>query len=309
MNTAVTSTAERSCPVCGSRTFVHFADEKIDESKVNTFTYASRKQPEFMCLRLVRCVECDLVYAPNPPTQNFLSDSYSEASFDSAKEAIAAAISYSKALTPHIASLSNRAIAVDVGAGSGPLLPLLRDAGFAKVIGIEPSTAAIEAASPDVRPMLREGMFTPEMLESEHPSLLCSFMTLEHIGEPGDFARAVYDLLEPGGKFAVVVHDWRSPLNRILGLRSPIIDVEHLQLFSPKSIKALFLEAGFENISQVAITNAYPIGYWLRLSPLPAALKALIGGALSRIGLANVQIPLRVGNMMAVGSKPLEMSK
>ncbi|MBM3618988.1 MAG: class I SAM-dependent methyltransferase, partial [Alphaproteobacteria bacterium] len=137
---------ERSCPVCNSREYAPFADERIDHAKLDDFAYASRKQPEFMCLRLVRCLSCDLVYAPEPTAVEKLHESYSHAAFDSSQEAIAAARSYAKALKPYIGRIPHRHAAVDVGAGSGPLLPLLSDEGFSPVIGIEPSRAAIDAA-------------------------------------------------------------------------------------------------------------------------------------------------------------------
>lgn len=295
---------QRACPACGSRSESHFADERIDPRKINDFTYASRKQPEFMCLRLVRCADCDLVYAPTPPATDFLSTAYSEAAYDSGPEALSAAQSYAKALTPFVASLLGRSAAVDVGAGSGPLLLWLRENGFNPVVGIEPSRAAIEAAPPAVRSMLREGMFSPTLLVNVRPSLVCSFMTLEHLADPGEFVRQVYELLEPGGMLAVVVHNWRAPLNRILGSRSPIIDVEHLQLFSPRSVHALLARAGFVAIALRKIRNTYPLRYWLRLTPLPSGIKTWIAGTLERFGISDSQVSLRVGNVLAVGIKP-----
>ena len=304
MQLATQTSLERACPACGGRSHVHFADERIDPRKISDFTYASRKQPEFMCLRLVRCTDCDLVYAPTPPATDFLFAAYSEAAYDSGTEAQAAARSYANALAPHVARLAGRKAAVDVGAGNGPLLPWLLEIGFSPVIGIEPSRAAIEAAPPAVRPMLREGMFSPGLLADVRPSLLCSFMTLEHLADPGGFVGAAYDLLEPGGMLAVVVHNWRAPLNRLLGLRSPIIDVEHLQLFSPQSVRTLLAQAGFVSINQQSISNAYPLRYWLRLTPLPAGVKTRIAGVLNRLGLSDTQVSMRVGNMLAVGCKP-----
>ncbi len=67
-----------------------------------------------------------------------------------------------------------------------------------------------------------------------------------------------------------MTHDYRAPINRLLGRRSPIIDIEHMQLFCPASLDRLLGEAGFADIAIRAIRNRYPLRYWLRLRPLPA---------------------------------------
>lgn len=306
MSSQSASDQERACPVCAGNSYEPFADERIDPRQMNEFTYASRKNPEFMCHRLVRCRRCDLVYAPVPPAEKSLTTAYADAAYDSTIEAQAAANSYATALTPYLSRLAGRTSAVEVGAGSGPFLPWLQAWGFNTVIGIEPSRAAIASAPPAVRSMLKEGMFSPSLLGELRPSLLCSFMTLEHIGHPGEFVCQAYRLLEPGGMLAVVVHNWRAPLNRILGLRSPIIDVEHLQLFSPQSLRTLLAENGFDLVDIKPITNAYPLRYWLRLTPFPTLLKKWLNGAFDRIGISGLQLPLRVGNILAVGIKPTE---
>lgn len=296
----------RPCPVCGSRAQHLFARERFDASRVDAYTYASRKQPEFMCLRLVRCLNCDLIYAPHPPPQTFLSHAYADAAYDSGPEARAAAATYAAALEGHIGAMPLRGAAVDVGAGSGPLLPWLAEQGFAPVVGIEPSLAAIAAADPEVAPMLRAGVFSPAAIAGLHPALVCSFMTLEHLDDPLAFARGAFDALQPGGMLAIVVHDWRAPLNRMLGLRSPIIDVEHLQLFSQRSVARLLVAAGFERIVVQPLSNNYPLRYWLRLTPLPVRLKRGLGRLIERARLAAMPISLRVGNRLALGYKPLE---
>ncbi len=301
-----TLNSERFCPVCDNQSQIHFADERIDSAKINNFTYASRKQPEFMCLRLVRCTDCDLVYAPTPPTHDFLLNAYSEAAYDSAPEAQAAADSYAKVLKPYVNRLKGRNAAVDVGAGSGPLLPWLCECGFNPVVGIEPSREAIQTAPEAIQAMLREGLFSEKLLADLNPSLICSFMTLEHVANPSEFVQQAYRLLEPGGMLAVVVHNWQAPLNRILGLRSPIIDVEHLQLFNPLSMSTLLKKVGFESIEIRPIANRYPLRYWLRLMPLPTGLKARLSSILEFLHLSNKQISLRVGNLLAIAIKPLE---
>jgi SAM-dependent methyltransferase len=302
------STGERACPVCGRRDYRIFAPERLDMARVSAFTYSSRKLPEFMCLRLVRCLGCDLVYAPEPPSAKFLGTAYAGAAYDSGVEARAAAETYAAALAPHLSVLPCRSVAVDVGAGSGPLLPWLCQQGFETVIGIEPSLAAIAAAPPDVAPLLRPGVFSPDVLGKVEPSLICSFMTLEHLPDPADFMSSAFTALRPGGMIALVVHDWRAPLNRILGLRSPIIDIEHLQLFSARALAALLHETGFSNLEMRKICNRYPLRYWLRMTPLPAGSKTVLNAMIERLGLADRTLAMRVGNLFAVGRKPLSQS-
>lgn len=297
-------THERACAACGGTSHVPFADERIDPGKATNYTYASRKQPELMCLRLVKCTNCDLIYAPSPPSADFLLNAYSKSAYDSYTEAQAAARSYSHALAPYLLRLAGRNAAVDVGAGSGTLLPWLRDNGFDPVIGIEPSRSAIEAAPRAVQSMLWEGMFSPALLAGIRPSLLCSFMTLEHLAEPGEFVSSAYELLEPGGMLALVVHDWRAPVNRLLGMRSPIIDVEHLQLFCPKALRMMLTRAGFEVLDLKSISNSYSLRYWLRLMPMPSAIKSGMQNFFARIGLDMMEVSMRVGNKLAIGVKP-----
>ena len=132
------------------------------------------------------------------------------------------------------------------------------------------------------------------MLTDVSPSLICSFMTLEHIDNPGDFVKTAYDLLEPGGMLAIVVHNWRAPLNRLLGLKSPIIDVEHLQLFSPQSARTLFTKTGFTSVDVQSIKNSYPLRYWLRLTPLPTGIKNGIIKLFEQVGLADKYLTVSV---------------
>ena len=75
----------RDCPVCNSPVSKakHYMDENYDVERLNSLSFSSRKNPEFMCHHLVRCINCDLVFADNPPRTLELSESYHNADFDS----------------------------------------------------------------------------------------------------------------------------------------------------------------------------------------------------------------------------------
>lgn len=212
-------------------------------------------------------------------------------------------MAYHRALRPYLSNLPDKTTALEIGAGTGGFLELLKNDGFEIVIGVEPSTSAIAAAPPHRQPWLREAMFDVADFAPESIDLICCFMTLEHVRDPLATVAGAASLLRPNGTIALVTHDYRSVINRLLGRRSPIIDIEHMQLFSPKSLKALLDRAGFETLSITSYSNRYALRYWLRLFPLSDSLKRSLLAGLILAGVQDVKFSANVGNMLAVARR------
>ncbi|TBR36493.1 MULTISPECIES: class I SAM-dependent methyltransferase [Dyella] len=295
----------RPCPIC--RRFPDHAEvyleERIDTSALNSYSFASRKEPERLCFQMVRCPTCDLVYVDSPPSQGELAKAYHSADYDSSEEANDAASSYADAFAKVLGRLAHDS-ALEIGTGTGVFLEKLSAIGFRHVEGIEPSTAAIAAAPEHRRPWIREGIFVEGDYAPESFDMICCFMTLEHVRDPLEVVESAIRLLRPGGAFLSVTHDYRHPVNRMLGKRSPIVDIEHMQLFSRDSIRALFAQAGYVDIEANAFTNTYALSYWHRLMPLPAGLKRPMGRVLEGLRLNGVKLSINVGNTAAAGFKP-----
>lgn len=296
----------RPCPVCQTPAAKAriFLNRNIDTSKMSEFSFASRKVPEFMCHELVQCPECDLVYAPEPPDQSVLAHAYHVSEFDSAQEADDAAAAYSRAVQPALQKLQRKDAALEIGTGTGIFLEHLKQMGFQRLVGVEPSSAAIQAAPAHRQAWIRESIFREEDFEPESFDFICCFMTLEHVRDPQQIVSAASRLLRRGGALAFVIHDYRSPVNRLLGKRSPIIDIEHMQLFSPRSIRRLMAEAGLIDVEVKSFQNRYAMRYWVRLLPLNVATKNLLIKGLAAIGLADVKLSANVGNMISTGVRP-----
>ncbi len=294
----------RGCPVCGSTEDTDiYAPESLDLASLDEYAFASRKRPEHMRLRLVRCPVCDLVYASPVPAPEALARAYEAAAFDTGVESRFAARTYIEALRPILQSLPDRVGALDIGTGDGAFLGELLDAGFSSVGGVEPSTAPIASADVRVAKLIDHAVFHQGIRPVGSLSLVTCFQTIEHVPDPASLARDAASLLKPGGVLAVVCHDRRAPLNRLLGLRSPIIDIEHQQLFSPISIDRLLSGAGLVGVHQRALSNRYPLRYWARLLPLPRRRGKLIERALERAGLADRAVRAPVGNRLAWGRR------
>lgn len=296
----------RTCPVCGGSSLDAdlFLEEKVDLTKLNQFSFASRKEPEYFNYRMVRCKVCDLVYVDRPPSQQALAQAYHSADYDSAEEAEDAAGAYLREMKAVLGRVHPGA-ALEIGTGTGVLLDGLMAAGFSRVQGVEPSSAAIAAAPSHRRPWITEGIFNERDYQPESFDLICCFMTLEHVRDPMDIVKSALHLLRPGGAFVSVTHDYSAPLNRALGRRSPIIDVEHMQLFSRRSIEELLSRAGYVDIDVKPFSNRYALSYWMRLVPAPASLKRSAITAMNALGVGRLKLSANVGNTMAVAYRPV----
>ena len=86
-------------------------------------------------------------------------------------------------------------------------------------------------------------------------------------------------------------------------MKSPIFDIEHLQLFSPISARQLLKRSGFADVDLHTVYNAYPMHYWAKLFPLPNPVKLPFIRALKKVSLGRVPVKLPAGNLAAIGFK------
>jgi len=302
--TRSTGLLPRQCPVCQSRDESRvYAEANMDMAQWNRYSFSSRKLPDYTHFRLLNCPECQLVYASPIPSLETFAQNYREADFDTNVEGDYASRTYGRLAKSMIPNLPNLHGALDIGTGTGSFLHELLQLQFTSIVGVEPSHAPITQARPDVRPLIKEGLFDPKDFRPESLSLISCFQTLEHLYDPMSMAKAAYSLLKTNGAVLFVFHNRKSLSARILGFKSPIYDVEHLQLFSPESARYMLTQCGFRDIECRTIINSYPLAYWIRLLPLPKMLKQAITKVLGVTHLGSVPIPLPAGNFAAIGYK------
>ena len=295
----------RNCPICpGAATSRPYAQANIDTRKLNNFAYSSRKTPEYMHYRLEECTQCDLIYAADIPSTNYLGQAYLEADFASSLEAHYASRTYQTVVAKLQTKLPDKIGALDIGAGDGCFLEKLLELGFSHVQGVEPSTAPIRAAKTEIRPLIKHSLFKAQDYPQESYSLITCFQTIEHVDDPLELARSAAKLLKPQGALLIICHNRRSLVNTLLGAKSPIRDIEHLQLFSPQSARRLMEQAGYINIQVRPIVNRYPLDYWFRLVPLSQGTKSKLTAIATRLGIIQLPLPMPVSNLAVLGYKP-----
>ena len=292
----------KKCPICNSNENIRmFASANYNFSSIDDYAFASRKIPEYMHYTLMECTICKVLYAVDTLDQNELSLLYQKANFDSGREANYASETYIYYLKKYKIDLSGTIM--DIGTGEGSFLRCLIKEGAVSVVGIEPSIAPIEAAQKDIKPFILNKIFIADEYQQESFKVITCFQTLEHIPNPENIISSINLLLENKGVFYTVCHDYTSFANKLLGQKSPIYDIEHLQIFSRKSMKKLLHSTGFSKIILFTIWNSYPINYWLKLLPIPIAIKKILLDVLDKILVGRIRIPLNVGNFGAIAWK------
>ena len=296
---------DRLCPLCGSSANSRlFAEARFDPSRLDEMSFSSRKTPEGMHHRLLECTRCDLLYASPVPTLESTNSAYRDAGYSSSEEARYAAATYATLVERIETALPDLRGAVDIGAGDGAFLHRLVAAGFDRAVGFEPSDAPRAAAAADVRALIRPEPFVAGVLPDEAFTLVSCLQTIEHVLDPLGLCRDAARALAPAGAMLIVCHDRRALSARILGRRSPIFDIEHVQLFSTKSVGVLLRAAGFERVEVHPLRNRYPLRYWLQLAPFAGRLKAAVRASLQSVRLDGRPVSLGAGNVFAVAYKP-----
>lgn len=295
----------RACPLCTSRREGRVVlESNIDPAKLNAFAFASRKLPEYMHPRMVECADCGMLYGNPVLSLNTISEAYQDAAFDSGAESDFAGATYRGLVSSFLQNLPARGHALDIGAGDGAFLEQLLQLGFAKVTGVEPSSAPVAAAKPAIRPFLREAFFYGSDFPKAHFDLITCFQVMEHFWDPAQIARDAFELLKPGGVFLTVVHNRKALSAKLLGEKSPIFDLEHLQLFDPETGRRLLTRAGFHNVKADPVWNRYPLHYWMKLAPIPPRVKGPLIAAAKAALVGKIPVSIPPGNLAITGVKP-----
>jgi SAM-dependent methyltransferase len=293
-----------SCAICataGNADELHRAT--LTPSAFTATVFSARRLPDRVHYRVVRCRSCGLVRSDPVLGAEGLAQLYRASTFEYGDELDGLRATYGKALRRLAELVPERAGLLDIGTGSGFVLELAQDSGWAGVRGVEPSEDAIAKARPDIRPQIAADVMRPGLFEHGSFDAVTLFQVLDHMPDPVGLLDECRRVLRPGGAVLAFNHNVRAWSARLLGERSPIIDVEHTYLYSPRTIRTLFDRSGFAVVSVRPVRNTYSIAYLAHLLPLPDAQKRSLLSLLrrSRVGRREVTAPL--GNLCLIARR------
>jgi len=289
----MSNSESQHCPACLSIGSLKYA-EKIENELFNELTFASRKRPELMHYDLFECENCRTLFTNRNVNLKELLNNYENAEYDSNIEAKFAAKTYVKYLTKALPRFKGSVL--DIGAGDGAFLSEARKVFATSNLGIEPSIKAIEKN--DDSQVKIANIAIEDFKPNEKYDMVTCFQTIEHLNDPRQFISNMKNFLKPGGFMLISCHNRLSFVNRLLGEKSPIFDVEHLQVFTSQGIELLFQSLNLEIVYSKKYRNEYPLSYWLKIAPIGEKLKNFVE---SRKNLFRKTISINVGNHLIVG--------
>ncbi|OGW75838.1 MAG: hypothetical protein A2Z72_04210 [Omnitrophica bacterium RBG_13_46_9] len=294
------------CAICDSEEcYTVLYRKNFKESDLSIDLFSARRLPDRIHYQIVRCNKDGLIRSNPIIDQESIYDLYGKSRFTYEQEIENLTISYLDALKGVLPKLSVDAKILEVGCGNGFILKALYKKGYKNVFGVEPSSEAVTKADKEIREkitidVLRPGIFTPNTFD-----FIFFFQTLDHIGDPGSFLRICHNLLPSRGYILAFNHDIESLPLRMLGSRSPIIDIEHVYYFSKKTITKIFEKHGFSLIKVYSPADVISLRHIIWLSPVFKRLKirllSLEKGIFHRI--LNKKIRIRVGNLCMIATK------
>jgi SAM-dependent methyltransferase len=177
------------------------------------------------------------------------------------------------------------------------VLEVARARGWTDLRGVEPSSDAIAQAPADIGELIVQDVMHAGLLPHESFDAVTLFQVLDHIPEPLALLQECRAILRPRGVILALNHNVTAWSARLLGERSPIVDVEHTYLYSPATMRRLFERAGFEVLTVGPVRNTYSLTYLMHLVPLPQAAKAAVLARLAGSRLGRVQATVPLGNL------------
>ena len=237
-----TKTLLRPCPVCGA---THATVLRAMRFAVFDDCPLSGE------FDVVLCDECSFVFYDTPNTIEEFTLFYEQHYFVSGytnKGEVAVMRAKNSPLEVMGNRLQDDARICDIGCGKGDLLLSFKRQGYANLFGVDPSLDCVEYLKREHGLDVTLGTATDTVHRPGSFDCILSTHTFEHILDLPEAAQAIADLLADGGLAYIEVPDM-TRYDSFPGT-SPVtyLFYEHINHFTPYTLKRLFAEAGLTMI-------------------------------------------------------------
>jgi 2-polyprenyl-3-methyl-5-hydroxy-6-metoxy-1,4-benzoquinol methylase len=194
---------------------------------------------------------------------------------------------------------------LDVGCHIGVFLELAAARGWVAE-GVEPSRWATDVAR-DRGLQVTCGTLRGSAFPAGAFDVVTMWDVIEHFPDPGAEVREVHRLLRPGGLVGITTMNVESLVARVLGPRWPWLMQMHLYYFSVRTLSALLERCGFRVVGVSPHRRIVRLSYVLsRTERWSPRLAAVLQRAARRVGLADLLVPIDLGDIFTLYAQRVE---
>lgn len=294
-----------TCAACTKKSkFEVMYSATFKQEDLNPNLYISRRIPDNIHFRIVRCSTCGLVFSNPICEEKKIINLYKQSGVPLMEDLQNSNEVYSASLKKILQKLPSKDNFLDIGCGNGFFLEKVKKLGFKEVWGVEPSTSAVSHLPLKIeKEKIITDIFSKRHFKKNFFDALSFFQVLDHVVNPNKFLEDCFYVLKPGGYVLAIMHNSEAMTHKILGERSPIFDVQHIYLFNKKTVEKIFKNNGFDVEAISNVYTTYTIGYWFKMSPLPNFIKKIVA-KMENNSLLQLKISFPAGNMLVIAKKP-----
>lgn len=289
------------CNVYDDATEVYGAN--FTAAAFNEEIFSARRLPDRIHYRIVRCNRCGLLRSDPVADTATITALYQRSVMAYGREVDSLRKTYGEYLDRLNAHQDHKGHLLEIGAANGFFLEEALERGYAQVTGIEPGAPMIEQAAPSVREHIVADVMRPGLFEQGVFDVVCLFQVFDHLPDPAAVLRESHNILRDDGLILLFNHNEQALSARLLGERSPIIDIEHTYLYNFKTMRRILEDNGFEVLELGPSRNLYRLEYLVRLLPLPNPVRAALAKLLTWTSLGKINLHVSLGNLYAIAAK------
>lgn len=295
---------QKKCLICGK-------DEKLkvlynanfNLQTINKKIFSARRLPDLIHYQINKCLKCGLIFSSPILEKNKIISLYKDSDLNYNELLPYINQTYSYYFKKFLPKINKNFNLLDIGCGNGFFLEEAKKLGIKNVYGVEPGKKSTEKARPDIKKNIKISVFKNGSFPKSYFNVITCFQTLDHLTDPADCIRSTYNLLKKDGIAYFILHNTDGLSVKLFGEKSAIFDIEHIYLFNKITLKKIFSKQGFKKIKVFDIKNKYPLGYWIKMIPIPIFLKKFLLNILHQSKLENIPIAIKAGNIGIIAFK------
>ena len=249
--------------------------------------------------RIVKCLDCGLVYTNPRPAPATLEKSYTAyRDEDYLEESSCRSINAHLCLNT-IKHFAPRGRLLEIGSSVGYFLNAARLDFDAR--GIEPSAWACEIARGKFRLEISNCGFAGFESPAEYFDAVVMLDVIEHASSPKFFVKKAAGMLKRGGLLYLITPDIGGLAAKILGGCWWGLRPSHIHYFSRATMRRLLEECGFEIKLCKSYGRIFSYSYWHgRLKNYPAFVTAPISKTISLLGIGDKPLYIDTRDTMEI---------